>query len=288
MTVITHRPAVDWLTLTTYDLKKSQAVERWVTDRRLEPLRDGWSGKMYYGSFGDGWFIGQGEQAGGMHHMIRFSGTLADRFMFDRARPGGLDCPRMDIQLTLPTPYSGKTLYRMGQKLVDELDQAEQERGQRARKVTPLMAPNGEFTIYLGTRAGSERFTRFYVKPYENDTWLLRFETEFKAKSGLAGKVYRAVGMAPESMVRILAGELTSWPPHPLILPFKRHLEGVAGDIMRQERTRPSDNTTLRWIVKAVMPAWKRLLGNEDTRDRAAALLHELVKFSEELDNGTD
>lgn len=286
MAIITHRPAIDWLTLTTYDLRRSQSLAQWVNGHRLEPLRDGNGGNGYYGTFGDGWFIGQGEQAGGTHHLARFSGALADRFMFDRTRPSNLDCTRIDLQLTLPTKKRGEQLYRLAQSLVDDLHNSEKERGQRARDIHPIIPPDGEFTIYFGSRTAS-RFTRFYVKP-SGDGLLLRFETEFKGKSDLAGLVYRSVGQAPESMVRIMAGELTSWPPHPLILPFKQHLSGVAGDIMRQERTRPSDSTTLRWLVRAVLPAWKRLLGNEDTRDRAAALLHELIGYAEDLDNGTN
>jgi len=288
MTIITHRPAVDWLTLTTYEARHRQQLAQWVKRRGLRVLRDGSAGHGYAGSFGDGWFLGQTERPNGPHFMGRFSGALADRFMFDGGRPGNLDCTRIDLQLTLPTPYKEYELYRQVQQLVDDLHEAEQQRGHRARGIDPIVPPDGEFTIYLGNRQDTHRFTRFYAKPMEDEDWLLRFEVEFKGKTGVAGKVYRHVGRAPESMVRILAGELTSWPPHPLILPFKEHLIGVPGQIMKAERTRPTPHKTLRWIARTVFPAWKKLLGHEDSRDRAAALLYELLAYAEGLDNGTD
>lgn len=284
--IITHRPAIDYLTLTTREYKAARRIEKWVVSRNLEPLRTGLGGNGYEGAIGDGWFIGEAEKTGKPSYMGRFSGGLADVFMFDKLRPHALDCTRIDLQITLPTDLKGEQLYKPSLVLSNLLYHHEQRRGQRARNVDPIVPPDGTFTIYLGNRKqGSQRFTRFYVKPQDDgEDWLLRFETEFKGKKGLAGKVYRLVGKEPLSMVSILAGELSMWPNHPLITPFKEHLRNVPKEVMAMERTRPTPNSTLAWIVKQVFPAWKRLLGHEDTRDRATVLLYELLAFAEGLE----
>lgn len=284
--IITHRPAIDWLTLTTPEYKAAARMGEWVKERNLEPLRKGGGGNGYEGTWGDGWFIGEAEKNGKMSYIGRFSGGLADRFMFDRTRPYDVDCTRIDIQLTLPIAKKGEELYEPALTLSQELYAQEKARGPRERNVDPIVPPDGEFTIYLGNRAqSSQRFARLYVKPQEEGDWLLRFEAEFKSKTGLAGKVYRLVGKEPLSMVSILAGELSTWPNHPLTVPFKQYLKHVPQELMKMERTRPTPNTTMRWIVKQVFPAWKRLLGHDDTRDRATALLYELLAFAEGLEN---
>lgn len=284
--IITHRPAIDWLTLTTSELLVSQSISRWIIDAGLTEQRQSSGGQGYMGSAGDGWFSGQAEKSGKTSYMTRFSGSLADWFMFSGLRPGGLDCTRIDIQLTLPTPYKEEQLYPLGRTLVEQLYQLEKARYPRSRDIDPILPPDGEFTIYLGSRkASSKRFTRFYVKPQEKGDWLLRFEVEFKEKTGLAGKVYRTVGRSPESMVRIIAGELSSWPAnHPLISPFREHLLAVPEDIMRNQRTRTTPHKTLRWIAKQVVPAWRKVLGHHETRDRAMMLLSDLVAYAEGLD----
>ena len=281
--IITHRPAVDWLTLTATGMRESQEMSRWMTGTGLSPTKEPAKVRQYEGSMGDGWFHGQ--VIGENQYMTRFSGSLADVFMFDRLRPSGYECTRIDVQLTLPVPYNGSELYQFGRTLVDDLYEMEQARGQMARGIDPIMPPDGEFTIYLGNRADSQRFARFYVKPQDYGEWLLRFEVEFKDKAGLAGRVYRMVGNAPESMVKIVAGELQSWPPaHPLIRPFREYLTAVPAEIMKRERVRATPNKTLRWITRQVLPAWKKVLGHHDTRDRAMMLLYHLMEYAEWLD----
>ena len=281
--MIINRPAIDWLTLTTFQFGQSQGISRWVRENCAPDSREVRHG-VYDGKQGAGWFWGSGIQNGKQHYKLSLTGDASDRFMFDQLRPSPLDCTRIDGQITREIEYTPKQLFELGSDFVIALHEHEKERGQRARKIHPIIPPDdGEFTIYIGTREGTQRFYRLYVKPADDGLYL-RFEVEWKDKRGLAGKIYRAVGNEPESIVKFIAGELRTLPDHELITPFKDMLVGVPGEIMRNGRERADEHKTLRWIKRQVLPAFKKVLGHHDTRFAAMMLLDDLVKFAQKLE----
>jgi hypothetical protein len=281
--MIVDRPALDWINLTTFELAIAKQLGEWVEDHAIDEGRP-MNLRQYEGRLGDGWFIGHAMQNGKPHWRMRLSKRFADAFMFDQTRPPHLDCTRIDIQLTLQTEWSREGIYEHYKAFSDLAYQHEQARGQRGRKVTPVgVTPDGEATVYIGAQE-SERMYRLYVKILDDGTRWLRFEVQYRGKNGLAGKVYRSIGRNPLSMVRILFGEVSTLPVHPLTTPFLLHLKGVPAEIMEAGRERADPNKTLRWIVRQVMPAWKRVLSLEDSRDRAFMLLDELVRYAQELE----
>ena len=276
--MITHRPAIDWLTLTTYSqrsiLEADALLHSIVGDQETTPSRV----RQYEGVAGDGFFIGDAEQRGKAHFMLRLSGDLADKFMFHPLKPS-MECSRLDLQLTMDWQGNAYPIFRDSQ---DAITEHERGRGQRQRKVNAIMNADGFCTMYIGNRQ-SERFYRIYVKEHGEEIFL-RFEVELKGKGGLAGRMYRELTRDKSKAVARLVGELKTLPEDdPLVRPFLSHLKGASGDIMESGRERSDPNTTLKWISKQVMPAWKRVLGNEDTRDRAVMMLGELVEFLEVL-----
>jgi hypothetical protein len=281
--MITHRPAIDWLTLTTFELK---TVIRMVD--MIEPLtknkETAESRVMQYdGRRGEGFFIGHGQQKGKEHHMFRFSGDLADAVTWQPLRPP-IDCSRIDLQLTLPLPCKISDSFELFVDLMRVSDEHELGRGPRARNVDGVLSPDGFCTMYLGSREGSGRFYRLYVKESTGE-YFLRMEVEYKGKNELAGKVWRETARRPESIVEYLKGEISTLPMHELTRPFHEALQGVAGDIMKNERRRADPQKTLAWLRRQVSPAMKRLLGNHDTHDAAMIIMMDWLKFVNRLDD---
>ncbi len=285
--MITHRPAIDWLTLTSFDFKKGRELNalllRHFPNAGTESKPE--SAGRYSGRGGNGWFGGEGTQKGKNHTLYRFSGDLADSVMFDELRPSGLDCTRIDIQLTLPLPFPfDDGIFAHFVELVEILQAHEKSRGQRARSIHPILRPDGWVTIYVGTREGTQRFYRLYVKEVpDSDTPYFRFEVEFKDKNGLAGRVYRSIGIDPLSIVSILAGEIETLPKHTLLDPFHEAMRLSPAELMRCEKKRTDVSKTMKWLAKYVSPAMLRMIGGHDTRDQAVGLLMDWLGYAARL-----
>ena len=280
--MIINRPAIDWLTLTTYDLKSKMGlinIVRPVIGKR--ETRDS-TVMQYAGKHGEGFFIGDGQQKGKDHHMFRFSGDLADWVTWQQAKPS-FDCSRIDLQLTLPLLHDMAEVFDLYVDLMRSAKRHESEKGQKERNIDGVLSPDGFCTLYVGSRE-SGRFYRLYIKESGGDHFI-RFEVEYKGKNELAGRVWRDTTKEPTAIVNRLAGELSTLPDHPLITPFTGHLRGVPAEIMKLERRRADPEKTLKWLRRQVSPAMKRLLGNHDTRDAALILLHDWKEFSEGFSN---
>lgn len=277
--MILNRPAIDWLTLTTYDLKKQAAMAQLFNKLRPRWVDEAVSAKMlqYEGRRGEQWFVGAGEQKGRDHYLFRFSGDLADAVTWQSLRPS-VDCTRIDLQLTLPLPVPINTAYQEYKSLVDDMHESEKERGQRARGLDAVISPDGFCTLYVGSRE-SERFYRFYVKEAAG-LYFLRFEVEYKGSRSFAGRVWRDTAREPESIVRHIKGELSTMPDHTLTRPFLVALESSPEEVMKSERRIADPQKTLEWLKRQVSPAMKRLIGNEDTRDAAVMLLMDWLQFA--------
>lgn len=275
--MITNRPAIDWLTLTTFSAVESRRMSAWIDDNYTgETKETGW--KQYKGTGGEGFLLGSAMQNGKTHYMLRLSGDLSDKFMFDKSRPH-LDCNRLDLQVTIAWPYSPVETYEQFKDFTDVMGSRPKD-NQRQRKVNTILSPDGFCTAYIGSRQ-SERFYRLYVK--EDDKLYLRFEAEFKGKAALAGSVYRKIGKMPEMAVNIAKAEVYTLPSHELTAPFIELLRGVPSEIMANGRQRSDPHKTLRWITRQCLPAFKRVLAYDDTRDRAGMILGDLVEFAESL-----
>lgn len=282
--MIINRPAIDWLTLTTYDLKEQRAMGAMLlrhlphAGTESRPMTQG----LYNGRGGNGWFGGEGNQNGKQHFLYRFSGDLSDAIAFDPLRPV-VECTRLDIQLTLPLPCPIEQAYDQYTALSSLMAEHERGRGQRGRKVGGPLYPNGECTLYVGTRQGTERFYRLYTKEGDEGEWFIRFEIELKNKAGMAGRAWRAIGNDPLAVVSLLAGELSTMPQHALLTPFHEQMTHMPQELMKQERRRTEPNKTLQWIMKQVDPSIRKLLGYHDTSDQMQAILVDWLTYAANL-----
>lgn len=277
--MVLNRPAIDWLTLTTYETKIQARMMALL--KQLRPRFDDEAViskvMQYEGKRGEQWFVGSGLQKSKDHYMFRFSGDLADAVTWQALRPP-VSCTRIDLQLTLPLPVPIDTAYEQYKSLVDAMHESEKERGQRARGLDAVISPDGFCTLYVGSR-DSERFYRFYVKEAAG-IHFLRFEVEYKGASSFAGRVWRDTATEPESVVRYIKAELDTMPDHALVRPFADALKFAPADVMKSERRIADPQKTLEWLKRQVSPAIKRLIGNEDTRDAAVILLMDWLKFA--------
>jgi hypothetical protein len=203
--------------------------------------------------------------------------------MFNQLKPS-LECSRIDLQLTIPLPCPINESYTNFQELTDECADGIKRgdvQGQRC-KVNSILSHDGFCTLYVGDRS-SQRFYRIYVKE-NSEKHYIRFEVEYKKKSGLAGRIYREINKEPEKISNLIAAEIESLPPHLLTNPIKTAVSATIGDFMKNGRIEKDPNKTLRWMRHQVKPAFKRLIGNHDTRDAAIMLLDDLIRFAKEVE----
>lgn len=284
--MITHRPACDWLTFTTYDQQTERDLNALVLRHFPNAKDESRVEKQgrYDGRGGAGWFGGETSQDGKRHILVRFSGDLADSVMFDQLKPGGVDCTRIDLQITMPLQCEIGEAFEHYIDLLRVLKSHEEEKGQRARKVKSWpLDPDGLSTIYVGTREGTQRFYRIYVKEGPEGDYYIRFEVEFKDKSGLAGRVFRSINNDPLTIVSLLAGELSTLPPHKLLDPLHEQMAMVPVELMKQERRRAEKHKTMEWLKRQVAPSIRRMIGYHDTRDDMEALLMDWLSFAARL-----
>lgn len=279
--MITNRPAIDWLTLTTFNTKNARMMDALLGEMiGFDADVVACKNLQYEGVKGDGFFVGTGTQNGKDHFMFRFSGELSDKVMFNKLRPS-LDCSRIDLQLTIPLPDFADTVavFTDAERVISAI---ERERTIGKRKVNCITGSDGLCTLYVGSRS-SEKIYRIYTKEVDGSLWL-RFEVEYKGKNRMAGKALRKITKDPTEATRLIAGELGTIPDHELLRELKAHIASVRGDIMPYTKRVEDDQVTLKWLARQVMPAFKRVIGNEDTRDRATLLLSEIINFAKEVE----
>jgi len=279
--MITDRPAIDWLTLTTNSPRAALEIDAIIDSIlgarvSLDKTIGGYVGKV-----GDGYFIGEGEQKGKQHFMVNLYGPLADKYMFHPMRVPA-ECTRIDLQITVSWPFGNSN--DMFVESSSMLSDHEQDKGQRARRIRPILDPaDGFCTLYVGSKA-SKKFYRIYIKGDIDTGLFIRFESVFKGKKGLAKRVFLDVTENPYNMMRYLAGELNTLPYTPITNEFYRFFRMAQGTVLPQGRERPTPEKTLNWIVKQVIPAFRRVLANEDTRFTASVILNDLNDFYRRLE----
>jgi hypothetical protein len=284
--LIIDRPAIDWLTLTTFDYKlwkQSVEIARYLSGGGYDSESET-RVKQYRGRAGEQYFAGeaiQGKQKRN-HFMLRLSGDLSDKYMGHQNKPD-MDCTRIDVQLTLATVMNLDQLKEIYRSAEDGLLEHEKAKKQYARDVELRSSQTG-YTLYIGARAGDGKFYRIYVKALHNVLYN-RFEVETKGKDTISGPLYRVLCINPIHMGRVLAGELSTLPESlQPITDFKYFMRHIEGDIFKMEKRLPDEMATIRWLETQVMPAWKRQLSMHDTRQIAQTLLNDLYDFSEGLE----
>lgn len=268
--MIINRPAIDWLTLTTFtNLAGNELLRvarRCATNSEPKNRRI----MQYEGKTWGNTFYGVAEQRGRGHMMLRASGATAheayDEIM--QSNPAmSVSCTRIDLQVTvrLTWNYSARAL-------CDQLRTADWN-GHK-RKVTMIEGGDGLDTIYIGSR-DSERMYRIYVKRVDNESYL-RWEAEIKGD--LADQTWVAITVGgADAMNSIARGEFGRMPYVP-----NRAIDEIAAcmdkyqarEIRPVERVRDS-SSTMQWVSRAVSPAVNRMLSDHDYGDTMANFILE-------------
>lgn len=277
--IVVKAPAVDWLTLTSYDRSAHAAVWQVLAvcvTGQAEPA-DG-KRMQYVGRQGDGWFHGDAMQGKKRHYMTQVSGALADEFM-RRWRMvvewrDVVQCSRLDMQITVPDD-GAVSIPALGVQLRESAPAAWGGRGVRP-SVSFISNDDGRDTLYIGSRQ-SDRYTRIYVKEVGVDRWL-RYEVE--CKGDLAASAYAAALSGHRTALgKALASELGRLPAAARatlfrftvalsFLPERLLVPGAKSDAER----------TFRWLNEVVLPSLAKVKGGIDS-DR----MQEWLKMASEI-----
>jgi hypothetical protein len=252
-------PAIDWLTLATFDWQTYVDSIAWV--RAQFPLiwkharwlqYDGWRN-------GDGIFYGKAIQTGDReHYVLRVSGGFSQEFLtawLTTRFADGWYCTRLDLQVTrdIPDWWSPRDLH-------DEMKAL-------GMFVSLIQSDSGN-TIYVGDR-GSKRFTRFYEK--DLDHLMLRLEFELKGDYSRLGY---ALLLGGSGVRDIFAANLEKM----------RFPEHISNDYL------PGDYYPVSWYaakgindmkrklqwLRSLIPAFHRMTNDHDIGDQVRDIFYSL------------
>jgi hypothetical protein len=265
-------PALDWLTLATYNFPAYAGLVSIIRDWRKHDWRPGrW---LQYDGFqnGDGLYYGHAMQSNEKeHYVVKLSGSNAQQF-FDhtfylppdkRNFLHNFYATRVDIQVTAPIPDWWN---------VRELHDWYLEQ----RKTVSIIQSETGNTLYLGSRS-SGRFVRFYEKALET----LYLRLEFELKGDYARNAWLALITNNNTVSEIYASHLDALRLEPdhrsYFMPdtdhdhdFSKHLREVDA------------NARLKWLL-SLTNTFAAMVRDHDIGDRARDIFLSLA-----IDRGND
>lgn len=267
-----NRPAIDYLTVTTFDEVAMAAMKMWhdsVQENGKEARRMQYTGDTRADRYGTS-FLGAGEQKSMTHAMLQVSGMLAaSAFTNLRAQliAGKLKLTRIDLQVTVEYPRHTWSQADLFSILRDDnedrvVNYVESKSGPQGTKLA---------TVYYGSRL-SERLVRIYEKVGMGDEVLLRFEVEYKGDR--ARRVSHDL-LAGATEKAILWGEVLRLPDvYNLRRWFGKCLETTPHTV----RVVREPGNTQDWLAQVVAPVLDRYLNQheEDALDMAV-LFHRIA-----------
>lgn len=254
--VYVNRPAVDWLTLTTWNYRQWIMLTEYLRDN-VEHTKPQTAHKMQYAGSrwwteGGSLFQGIGDQRGASHCIIEVSGALANdvKRLIDRCISINIDewtCTRMDVQVTRPVPeWDAVGLFN-----------AAKERGHTVGWASSRDHDYGELaTVYIGSKR-SGRFARFYQKPVNGEVHI-RGEIVFRKSGGSDSLFKRTWGEETNyTLANSYSGSLAA-----LKCPELRPLEVDARPELPEVFHR--ETKTIKWLRETVLPTFKRVVSQHD------------------------
>ncbi|MEB4590895.1 hypothetical protein VSS37_07895 [Candidatus Thiothrix sp. Deng01] len=272
-TVYLGSVALDWLTLTTYDVGAFRVLAQLIEKHTPASARQSAQVMQYQGVKGDGYFVGMALQRDEKHYMLRLSGSLAMSFFLAAAAsyPRALSlckCTRADVQYTHDDNLE-VDLSAVG----SALREAEwlSHKGRRPR-IDIFDNDDGLDTLYIGARS-SPRMQRIYIKPID-DINRLRWEVEYKEQ--LALNLWQALLVGGIAVLPgILAGEMSVIPlaacPELLALPA---LVGAVPERLKISRNDTNNLNAIWWLWSSVLPCVRRL---QSTDGKVKVLVREFL-----------
>lgn len=272
---IVNRPAIDWLTFTTWERESWEWFNIMATrfsggDGEASRM-EGYQGIMY-----PKMFIGykEGEQHK-PHYMLRSWGVPSDDvFMASVVADSPMVCKRIDLQITIPLPDGYNA------KLLAERIREEEDKRYNGRKVHLYDSGKGMETVYVGSWH-SDKFYRIYVKQVAAELYL-RFEVVFK--HDLATKAYELIKSGKATPGGILNAEVGTIKVknNRGMTAVRKALKGYSANMVKRV-VKDKEDTRLYWLRKQVMPALFRMVADEEIGDHAASMLQELHDYAREL-----
>lgn len=269
--MILNEVRVDYIRLTSFDPKPLEQAYKIMSD--LHEHEEGTDGQFlqYHGTWCPCGFFGAGIQGDSKHWLIQASGevshviALAWHTMQIHAK-----CTRLDLQVTVPLPPRFSARYH-----ADLLRTALWP--SRKRKVNLIDTSNKLDTIYIGSRE-AERLVRIYVKEGGGDTPLcLRLEVELKGELAneawdrlLASCDFPVLPMLRSEFERLPILETDAW------LAFEKALPAEGLPLMTTKNV-PDSSKTLRWLMRQVDPALRRMLNDHEHGHRVLAWLEDVI-----------
>ena len=266
-------PALDYLTLTTFDPTAMAAFWSWHSDilhGRKDAKRMQYTGVIAHHETGSA-FFGSAEQKGAAHFLLQVSGLLSEsawNALQSQVHEGRARVTRIDLQVTLPynrNDWSQAAIFETVSK---------NSPGRSVSFVESQSAPDGGklATVYYGSRT-SDRVTRLYEKPGMGEDVFIRFETEYKA--GRARELGRMLATGHDTLKNVLAGEIATFPHDGVRRHFQEHLANPLPVQVQRE-----SGNTKKWLLTQVLPALDRFLNDHNNphgEDVATAFLRVIM-----------
>lgn len=272
--MIINKPALDWLTLTTWDEERkiwwdSIQDEMFPEFPQTDQRRGNYRGVASTSNLNGGsLFTGSGLQLENDHHIFHATGAVADAVAPSLVGDIEQKCTRIDFQMTVPIPDDVPPMMDFLAAIDDGLD----SRPVRGRKPTIMgqfssTDENGverdywSYTIYIGSPS-SDRRIRFYIKTGDDGTPHLRFEVQLRQSLANIAWTELAIadsqGKAQQCIADILLGELDRLGDiyFGIIDDIRDAIQGFP---LLLSRPAKQTSNTVQWLYKAVVPCLKKI-----------------------------
>lgn len=267
-----HHAAIDYLTLTCWE---SETWRHWnhyaeihKPIKKLDSKIPMYVGNLFYFHSGSA-FIGQGEQKGQPHYVIKISGNLADEWRaeaFAQRLAYQVECTRLDLQVTIPEPPGWSQI-----ALMNRVHKSGKVPGWAASKDRN----GGKLeTVYIGSWH-SDRLSTVYVKLTAGNERLLRLETRYKKDRANALLPQLAKGELPDNF---LAHELQNViKDSKLRIAFEPSLT-IGSPMAAKVKLKQKEDKTAEWLVEKVLPTFARIVLDHDHDGTVYAAFAEVMQ----------
>jgi hypothetical protein len=260
--MIINTPAIDYLTLTSYNRWDYESFQRAILASEQGRMIQGRL-MQYSGIKGASMFVGGATVQGRDHFIFSASGERAQTAALVLAEEMPGSCTRVDIQITVPMPFDYDCRW-----LADGLRWSDWIGYKRPVNIRDN--EDGFDTVYVGLRNSGD-FTRIYIKTDGENMWL-RFETQFQKRRAV--RVWPAIANDRAMMDRVLRGRVDAIPEldEPGMNAIRQAVSVEGLNVAAQRRV-PGENSTYIWLRDTVSPVVERMINDHDWGEQVTRLV---------------
>lgn len=294
MKILVNEPALDYITLTTFQQEKYFQLKEYVQNTIVRSSLKVESVEAQLLQYSGHWliidgnkqvFIGKGEQNKTAHFIIRISGSstiFMEEWINDPNNTQGWSCTRVDTQLTMPYCEDPSLISTHFQDLNNKQFHAESIRKPRGRKIQWFTDNEGNDTLYIGS-INSDRKIRIYKKKTqegEQEQNFIRCEVELKGKQAQSWLKSTQTKPIKEILLDVLTSSINSVVYTPLLTSHRVYCQGNR-EGWTATWAKSNTHTTLQWFEDACVACADRLLDDEQTRERFLKMIQTLQNKAE-------